>query len=95
MRGGLILREHMKYYGKYRGELGSANAQQVINKNNEAWSSFFSLLKLRKEGKLPPHMNRVSPPSYWKDEDGRKLMLAVKGRGESLIVLRGINCIRT
>jgi len=43
-----------KYYEKYRGELGSANAQQVINKNNEAWSSFFSLLKLKKKGKLPP-----------------------------------------
>jgi len=67
-----------KYYGKYRGELGSANAQQVLNKNNEAWSSFFSLLKLRKEGKLPPHMNRVSPPRYWKNEDGRKLMLVVR-----------------
>jgi len=25
-----------EYYGKYRGELGSANAQQVLNKNNEA-----------------------------------------------------------
>ncbi|MFP3313556.1 MAG: transposase [Thermocladium sp.] len=67
-----------KYYGKYRGELGSANTQQVLNKNNEAWSSFFSLLKLRRENKLPPHMNRVSPPSYWKDEDGRKLMLVVR-----------------
>ena len=67
-----------KYYGKYRGELGSANTQQVLNKNNEAWSSFFSLLKLRKENKLPPHMNHVSPPSYWKDEDGRKLLLAVR-----------------
>ena len=42
-----------KYYGKYKDELGSANAQQVINKNNEAWSSFFSLLKLRKENCLP------------------------------------------
>ena len=69
----------MKYYGKYRGELGSANAQQVLNKNNEAWSSFFSLLKLRREGKLPPHMDRVSPPSYWKNENGRrKLMLVVR-----------------
>jgi len=67
-----------KYYGKYKDELGSANTQQVINKNNEAWSSFFSLLKLRKKGKLPPHMNHVSPPSYWKDEDGRKLMLVVR-----------------
>jgi len=67
-----------KYYEKYKDELGSANAQQVLNKNNEAWSSFFSLLKLKKENKLPPHMNRVSPPSYWKNEDGRKLMLVVR-----------------
>jgi len=37
-----------EYYGKYKDELGSANTQQVLNKNNEAWSSFFSLLKLRK-----------------------------------------------
>ncbi|MFP3298139.1 MAG: transposase [Thermocladium sp.] len=67
-----------KYYGKYKDELGSANAQQVLNKNNEAWSSFFSLLKLKKENKLPPHMKRVSPPRYWKDESGRKLMLVVR-----------------
>jgi len=67
-----------KYYGKYKDELGSANAQQVLNKNNEAWSSFFSLLKLKKKGKLPPHMDRVSPPRYWKDEAGRKLMLVVR-----------------
>ncbi|MFP3299235.1 MAG: transposase [Thermocladium sp.] len=70
----------MKYYEKYRGELGSANTQQVINKNNEAWNSFFSLLKLKKKGKLPPHMNRVSPPRYWKNEEtgGRKLILVVR-----------------
>jgi len=67
-----------KYYGKYKDELGSANTQQVLNKNNEAWSSFFSLLKLKKEEKLPPHMDRVSPPSYWKNENGRKLMLVVR-----------------
>ena len=68
----------MKYYEKYKNELGSANAQQVLNKNNEAWNSFFSLLKLKKEEKLPPHMNRVSPPRYWKNESGRKLMLVVR-----------------
>jgi len=69
-----------KYYGKYKDELGSANAQQVLNKNNEAWNSFFSLLKLRKENKLPPHMDRVGPPNYWKDGEtgGRKLLLVVR-----------------
>ncbi|WP_240938833.1 hypothetical protein [Metallosphaera hakonensis] len=46
-----------KYYGKYKDILG-VNAQAVMQKNNEAWSSFFSLLKLKKKGRLPPHMVR-------------------------------------
>jgi len=68
-----------KCYEKYKEELG-VNAQAVMQKNNEAWNSFFSLLKLRKENKLPPHMNHISPPKYWKDgETGRrKLMLVVR-----------------
>jgi len=68
-----------KCYEKYKEELG-VNAQAVMQKNNEAWNSFFSLLRLRKENKLPPHMNRVSPPSYWKDGEtgGRKLLLVVR-----------------
>ena len=69
---------YKKYYEKYRGLLGSANAQEVIHKNNEAWSSFFSLLNLKKKGKLPPHMNHVSPPRYWKKEKKRKLILVVR-----------------
>jgi len=67
---------YKKYYEKYKGILGSANAQQVLDKNNEAWSSFFSLIKLK--GKLPPHMNHVSPPRYWKEEKKRKLILVVR-----------------
>ena len=68
-----------KYYEKYREELG-VNAQAVIQKNNEAWNSFFSLLKLKKEGKLPPFMKHVSPPKYWKDRESkeRKLLLVVR-----------------
>jgi len=68
-----------KYYERYKGALG-VNAQAVLQKNNEAWSSFFSLLKLRKEGKLPPHMRRVSPPKYWKDRETkeRRLILVVR-----------------
>jgi len=67
-----------KYYEKYKGILGSANAQAILQKNNEAWSSFFSLIKLKKQGKLPPHMNHVSPPRYWKKEKKRKLILVVR-----------------
>jgi putative transposase len=70
---------YRKYYEKYRSVLG-VNAQQVLNKNNEAWSSFFSLLKRKREGKLPPHAKRVGPPKYWKDREGkeRKLLLVVR-----------------
>ncbi|MFP3137073.1 MAG: transposase [Nitrososphaeria archaeon] len=68
-----------KYYERYKGLLG-VNAQAVLQKNNEAWSSFFSLLKLRKEGKLPPHVKRVGPPKYWKDRENkeRRLLLVVR-----------------
>ncbi|MFP3138379.1 MAG: transposase, partial [Nitrososphaeria archaeon] len=70
---------YRKYYEKYRSALG-VNAQQVLNKNNEAWSSFFSLLKRRREGKLPPHVRRVGPPRYWKDRGSkeRRLLLVVR-----------------
>jgi len=68
-----------KCYEKYKGVLG-VNAQAVMQKKDEAWNSTFSLLKLKKEGKLPPFMNRVSPPRYWKDRETkrRKLLLVVR-----------------
>jgi len=68
---------YKKYYEKYKDILG-VNAQQVLNKNNEAWSSFFSLLKLKKQGKLPPHMNHAGIPGYWKESKKRKLLLVVR-----------------
>ena len=70
-------RTEKKYYEKYKQVLG-VNAQQVINKNNEAWSSFFSLLKLKKQGKLPPYITHVSPPRYWKEGGNRKKILIVR-----------------
>jgi len=68
-----------KCYEKYKEELG-VNAQAVMQKNNEAWNSTFSLLKLKKGRKLPSHMEHVSPPGYWKDgETGkRKLLLVIR-----------------
>ncbi|MFP3483124.1 MAG: transposase, partial [Caldivirga sp.] len=66
-----------KYYEKYKKIL-SVNAQAVLQKNNEAWNSFFSLLRLRSDGELPPFMRRVSPPGYWKDEaTGRRRLILV------------------
>jgi putative transposase len=74
-----------KYYERYKGALG-VNAQAVLQKNNEAWSSFFSLLKLKKEGKLPPHMKRVGPPKYWKDREGKERRLILVVRQDRYIV---------
>ncbi|MBP1358022.1 MAG: transposase, partial [Sulfolobus sp.] len=57
---------YTKWYNEYKDKIGSATAQQVLNKNNEAWSSFFSLLRAKKEKKpLPPFI--INPPGYWKD----------------------------
>jgi len=52
-----------------------------MRQNNEAWNSLFSLLKLKKEGKLSLFMNCVSPPRYWKEgetKERRKLLLVVR-----------------
>jgi putative transposase len=51
-------------YHKYKHYL-KANASQVCRKNAEAWRSFFSLAKERKEGKLPRWM-KPRPPGYWR-----------------------------
>jgi putative transposase len=54
------------------------NAQQVARKNAESWRTFFSLIKEKKEGKLPKWF-KPKPPSYWKDEDGNyKLIVIVR-----------------
>jgi len=65
-------------YNEFKRILGSATAQQIIRKNNEAWRSFFSLLKLKKQGK--PYIRKVSPPRYWKDRllNKRKLMTVIR-----------------
>jgi len=54
-----------RYYHKYKNFLG-VNAGQIINKNEEAWESFFELSKLKRQGRLPPHIRKISPPGYWK-----------------------------
>ncbi|MHA1754096.1 MAG: helix-turn-helix domain-containing protein, partial [Candidatus Odinarchaeia archaeon] len=67
-------------YGEFKKILGSATAQQIIRKNDEAWRSFLKLLRLKKQGRLPKYINRVSPPRYWKDRltGRRKLMTVIR-----------------
>ena len=67
-------------YNEFKPIIGSATAQQIIRKNDEAWRSFFSLLKLKGEGSLPSHIHNISPPRYWKDRKSgrRKLMTIIR-----------------
>jgi len=63
---------------KYAPIIGSATAQQIINKNSEAWRSFLSLKKLECEGKLPEHITKISMPRYWKKNNKRELRIVVR-----------------
>ncbi|MCW4008567.1 MAG: transposase [Candidatus Bathyarchaeota archaeon] len=65
-------------YEKYAPIIGSATAQQIIRKNNEAWRSFLALNSLEAEGKLPPHITKVSMPRYWKRNGRRELRVIVR-----------------
>lgn len=66
-------------YHEYKKLVGSATAQQIINKNNEAWKSFFALLKMWKEGKVE---DRPRPPGYWKDRTTKKRVLRILVRSD-------------
>jgi putative transposase len=72
-------------YEKYSVIIGSATAQQIINKNNEAWRSFLALKKMEREGKLPRHITRVSMPRYWKYKGKRELRIIVRNDCYKLI----------
>jgi putative transposase len=58
--------------------IGSATAQQIINKNNEAWRSFLALKRLEAEGKLPEHVKKISMPRYWKRNGRRELRIIIR-----------------
>ena len=62
-------------YAKYKHVL-KVNVQQVARKNAENWRGFFSLIKEKKEGRLPKWF-KPRPPSYWKDEGGKYRLIIV------------------
>jgi len=53
-------------YKRYVPLVGSATAQQIVRKNNEAWRGFFVTKQMEKAGTLPPTMKGMNPPGYWK-----------------------------
>ena len=70
-------------YEELKRIVGAATAQQIIRKNDEAWRSFLRLLNLKKKGRLPEHVRRVSPPGYWKDRKSGKRKLMTVFRNDS------------
>jgi putative transposase len=70
-------------YEKYKNVL-KVNASQVARKNAEAWRSFFSLMKDKKEGKLPKWF-KPRPPGYWKYKD-RTYRLIIFIRNDRYVV---------
>jgi len=74
-----------EFYHKYKKSVGSATAQQIIRKNNEAWKSFFALLKAYKAGKIE---DKPHPPGYWKDRTTGKRILRIFVRNDSYSVGR-------
>jgi len=67
---------YKEFYNKYKMLIGGVTAQQIINKNDETWRSFFNLLRAKKEGRLPPFVARINPPGY-------------KKRGETHLMFKG------
>jgi len=88
---------YKEFYERYKKLIGSATAQQILNKNNEAWSSFFDLLKAKKDGKLPTFVTKVSPPGYKKKGKSRELWAVLRNDQykieENKIVLKGLGAI--
>jgi putative transposase len=62
-------------------KLGTCKAQALLSKLNEAWQSFHALLRLRRRGRLPPHIRRIRPPRYWK-KNGRRVARAFYVRND-------------
>ena len=88
---------YKEFYERYKKLIGSATAQQILNKNNEAWNSFFDLLKAKKESKLPSFVTKVNPPGYKKRGKSRELWVVLRNDQykieENKIVLKGLGAI--
>jgi putative transposase len=48
-----FLKTEKTLYEEFKVEIGSATVQQICRKNAEAWRSFFSLIRNKRNGELP------------------------------------------
>ncbi|AFU57195.1 putative transposase [Candidatus Nitrososphaera gargensis Ga9.2] len=54
-------------HSEYFKAIGTGKGQALLKKLQEAWNSFFALKRLQRQGKLPPNIQKVRIPSYWKN----------------------------
>jgi len=74
-------------YNSFKKILGSGITIEVIRKNDEAWRSFFKLMKMLREHRLPQNIEKVRPPGYWKDKkSGKKKLMTIVGNKAYKIV---------
>ncbi|WP_297503218.1 transposase [Thermococcus sp.] len=64
-------------YEEFKKEIGSATVQQICRKNTEAWRSFFSLLRSKRNKELPEWL-KPKPPNYLKDDGKRKPLIVLR-----------------
>jgi len=61
-------------YHEFKDWIGGSTVQQLARKNAEAWRSFFSLNRKKKEGELSDWF-KPRPPSFVREKHGRKLFV--------------------
>ena len=86
--------EAYKVPDKRQTLFGADTLQAVLNMNDDAWRSFFQLLKARKQGKLPKWL-KVNPPGYSKKGKKRVPFIRLKARqwklkDDSTIIIKGV-----
>jgi putative transposase len=88
---------YREFYEKYKPLIGAVTAQTIIRKNGNAWKTFFRLLELRREGRLPPFITKVSPPGFGKRNGSRTLWTVIRKDQYEMdgdrIVLQGLGAI--
>jgi putative transposase len=69
---------YKEFYEKYKPLIGAVTAQTILLRNGKAWRGFFRLLELKREGRLPPFMTKVSPPGFGKRNGSRTLWTVIR-----------------
>ena len=88
---------YKEFYERYRPLIGSATAQTILLRNGKAWKAFFRLLELRREGRLPPFIKKVSPPGFGKRNGSRTLWTIIRKDQYKMdgdrIILQGLGAV--